>query len=88
MAHDFQMPSESILSAIDCGSTITQVALFGQVAGVPVHWPGTGPQHRRTALNDVMASVRQAIQQLSEVTGWFFLNDQGQLITPERQNGG
>jgi len=35
-----------------------------------------------------MASVRQAIRQLSEVTGWSFLDDHGQLITPERQNGG
>lgn len=88
MAHDFQMPSESIL-AIDCGSTITQVALFGQVAG-EFRFIGRGqaPSTVEPPWNDVMASVRQAIQQLSEVTGWSFLNDQGQLITPERQNGG
>jgi len=35
-----------------------------------------------------MTSVKQAIQQLSEVTGWLFLDDRGQLITPERQNSG
>jgi len=88
MAHDFQMPSESIL-AIDCGSTTTQAALFGQVEGeFRFIARGEAPSSLEPPWNDMMASVRQAIQQLSEVTGWLLLNDRGQLITPERQNGG
>jgi uncharacterized protein (TIGR01319 family) len=36
----------------------------------------------------MMASVRQAIGQLSEVTGWRFLDEQGHVISPEHQGGG
>lgn len=88
MAHDLQMPSESIL-AIDCGSTTTRVTLFGEVGGeFRFIAGGEAPSTVEPPWNDVMASVRQAIRQLSEVTGWLFLDDRGQLITPERQNGG
>ena len=88
MAHDLQMPSESIL-AIDCGSTTTQATLFGQVGGeFRFIARGEAPSTVEPPWNDLMASVRQAIRQLSEVTGWLFLDDRGQLITPERQNGG
>ena len=88
MAHDLQMPSESIL-AIDCGSTTTQASLFGQVGGeYRFIAKGEAPSTVEPPWNDLMASVRQAIWQLSEVTGWLLLDDRGQLITPERQNGG
>ena len=88
MTHDFQMPSESIL-AIDCGSTTTQVTLFGLVGGeFRFIARGEAPSSVEPPWNDVMTSVKQAIQQLSEVTGWLFLDDRGQLITPERQNSG
>ncbi|MBN1135711.1 MAG: glutamate mutase L [Anaerolineae bacterium] len=88
MAHDIRMPTESIL-AIDCGSTTTQVALFGQVAGeFRFIARGQALTTVEPPWNDLMASVRQAIRHLSDVTGWSFLDDRGQLITPERQNGG
>jgi hypothetical protein len=88
MAHELQMPSESIL-AIDCGSTTTLATLFGQVAGeFRFIARGEAPSSVEPPWNDVMASVRQAIQRLSEVAGWVLLDGRGQLITPERQDGG
>ena len=79
---------ESIL-AIDCGSVLTQVLLIDRVNG---HYRlvarGEAPSTVESPWNDVMASVRQAIAQLSEVIGWRFLDEQGQIIRPEHQGGG
>ena len=79
---------ESIL-AIDCGSTTTHVILIDRV----------GEEYRliaRTEVpstveppwSDVTAAVRQALVHLSEVIGWRFLDEAGQIITPEYQGGG
>jgi uncharacterized protein (TIGR01319 family) len=79
---------KSIL-ALDCGSTNTQALLLDQV----------GSRYRLVARaqaastveppwNDVMASVRQAAGQLSRITGWCLLDEGGQIITPEHQDGG
>ncbi len=54
MAHDLQMPSESIL-AIDCGSTTTQVTLFGLVGGeFRFIARGVAPSSVEPPWNDVM----------------------------------
>jgi len=79
---------ESIL-AVDCGSTSTQAMLIDNI----------GPEYRLVARaeapstveppwNDVTASVRQAVEQLTKITGWRFLDERGQIITPENQNAG
>jgi MutL protein len=87
MTHDY-LSDESIL-AIDCGSTVTQAVLVNLVEGeCRFVARGEAPCTVEPPWNDVMASVRQAITQLSEVTGWRFLDDQGQIITPEHQAGG
>ena len=75
--------------ALDCGSTYTQALLLAQV----------GSEYRLIARaqaastveppwNDVMASVRQAVAQLSRITGWPLLDEGRQIITPEHQDSG
>ncbi len=79
---------QSIL-ALDCGSTTTQALLIDQVGG----------EYRLVARteafstveppwNDVTASVRQAVTQLSEVIGWPLLNEREHIISPQQQRGG
>ncbi|RPI58986.1 MAG: hypothetical protein EHM56_00235 [Chloroflexi bacterium] len=79
---------ESIL-ALDCGSTATQALLIDRV----------GSEYRLLARaeaqstveppwNDVSASARQAIAQLSEIIGWPLLGEGGHVIIPQHQGGG
>ncbi len=79
---------ESIL-ALDCGSTVTQALLIDRIDGqYRVVARGEAPSTVEPPWNDVMASVRQAVTRLYEVTGWPLLNERGQIIRPERQGGG
>jgi len=79
---------ESIL-AIDCGSTLTQALLVDRVGGeYRLVARAEAPSTVEPPWNDVMVSVRQAVGKLSEVTGWRFLDEQGQIVTPEHQDGG
>jgi uncharacterized protein (TIGR01319 family) len=79
---------ESIL-ALDCGSTATQALLIDQVnTEYRLVARAEAPSTVEPPWNDLMASVRQAITQLSEITGLPLLNRQGQIITPQQQSGG
>ena len=79
---------ESIL-AIDCGSTTTQAMFIDHVSGeYRLIARSEAPSTVEPPWNDATASVRQALQQLTEITGWRFLDEQGQVITPEHQHGG
>ena len=79
---------ESIL-ALDCGSTATQAMLIDRVnADYRLVARTEAPSTVEPPWNDLMASVRQAIQQISDITGWPLLNSQGQIITPQKQSGG
>ncbi len=79
---------ESIL-ALDCGSTATQALLIDKVnADYRLVAHTQAPSTVEPPWNDLMASVRQAITQISEVTGMPLLNRQGQIITPQQQSGG
>ena len=79
---------ESIL-ALDCGSTATQALLIDRVKTEYRLIARTeAPSTVEPPWNDMMASARQAIMQISDITGWPLLNSQGQLITPQRQSGG
>jgi len=81
-------PVESIL-AIDCGSTTTQAMFIDRVNGeYRLIARAEAPSTAEPPWNDATASVRQALAQLTEITGWNFLDQQGQIITPEHQNGG
>jgi hypothetical protein len=79
---------ESIL-ALDCGCTTTQALLIDRVNGqYRLVARAEAPSTLEPPWNDVMASVRQVIAQLSEVTGWSLLNERRQLISPQQQRGG
>lgn len=79
---------ESIL-ALDCGSTATQALLIDRVnADYRLIARTEAPSTVEPPWNDLMASVRQAITQISEITGWPLLSPQGQIITPQQQSGG
>jgi uncharacterized protein (TIGR01319 family) len=79
---------ESIL-AFDCGSTVTRAVLIDDVNGEPrfiAH--GESPSTVAPPWNNVMASVRQALAQVSDVTQARFLDSQQRIICPEREAGG
>jgi hypothetical protein len=79
---------ESIL-VFDCGSTTTRALLIDQVNGeYRFVAEGTAPSTVEPPWNNVMASVQQAVAQLSEVMHWQFVDGQDHVITPERQGGG
>ncbi len=79
---------ESIL-AIDCGSTTTHVILIDRVEQEYRLVARTEvPSTVEPPWSDVTAAVRQALAHLTEVIGWQFLDEAGQIITPEYQGGG
>jgi uncharacterized protein (TIGR01319 family) len=87
MTHDYTS-IESIL-AIDCGSTVTRVFLIDRVGNeYRLVAQNEAPSTVEPPWSDVTASVRQALNRLSTVTGWRFLDERGQVITPEHQGGG
>ncbi len=82
------LSTESIL-ALDCGSTATQALLIERVNdSYRLVARAEAPSTVEPPWNDLMASVRQAITQVSEITGLPLLNSQGQIITPQQQNSG
>jgi MutL protein len=87
MTRDYML-IESIL-ALDCGSTRTQAILIDQVDGeYRLIARAEAPSTVEPPWNDVMASVRHAVNHLSEIAGWRFLDERGQIITPQHQGGG
>jgi hypothetical protein len=79
---------ESIL-AFDCGSTLTRAMLIDKVDGeYRFVVKGEAPSTVEPPWNNLMAAVRQALNQLSEVTHRQFLDAQEHIITPERKGGG
>lgn len=79
---------ESIL-ALDCGSTTTQASLIDHVEGAYRLVARTeAPSTLEPPWNDVMASARQAVRELSAVTGLPLLNEQGAIISPQQYAGG
>lgn len=87
MTHDYTS-IESIL-AIDCGSTVTRVFLIDRVDNeYRLIAQNEAPSTVEPPWSDVTSSVRQALNQLSAVTGWRFLDERGQVITPQHQSGG
>ncbi|MGD8793360.1 MAG: glutamate mutase L [Anaerolineae bacterium] len=87
MSQDFQYV-ESIL-ALDCGSTTTQALFLDQVGnGYRLVARTQVASTVEPPWNDVMASVRQAVGQISAITGWPLLDERGHLISPSHQGGG
>ena len=87
MTHD-EMSIESVL-AIDCGSTTTQALLVDRVGHeYRLIARAEAPSSKEPPWNDIVVAVRQAVSKLTEITGWRLLDEAGQIITPERQDGG
>ncbi len=85
---DDYMSIESIL-ALDCGSTTTQALLIDQVNGMyRLVARAQAPSTIEPPWNDVLASVRHAVADLTRVTGWPMLNERGQIMSPQHQRGG
>lgn len=81
-------PPELIL-AIDCGSTATRAFLLGRVEGeYRLIAAGLQPASLDPPWNDMMASVRQAVAQISEITGWPLLEENGRILKPGRIGSG
>ena len=79
---------ESIL-AIDCGSSLTRTLLIDLVEGeYRLIAQAEAPSTVEPPWNDIMVSVRQTIQQITQITGWQLLDERGQIITPQRRDGG
>jgi hypothetical protein len=79
---------ESIL-ALDCGSTTTQALLIEHVEGAyRLVAKSEAPSTLEPPWSDVLPSARQAIRELSEVTGLPLLNEQGNIISPQQYAGG
>jgi len=79
---------ESIL-ALDCGSTTTQALLIDRVGGEYRLLARAEAQSTvEPPWNDISASARQAIAQLSDILGWPLLNEGGHVIVPQHQGGG
>lgn len=69
--------------AIDCGSTMTRVVLLDWVEGecCLVGW-SQAPSTLGLLWNDMTVSVRHALEQLEEATGWHLLDERGQIVSP------
>jgi len=76
-------PIGSILVA-DCGTHMTKVVLLDRVAGQYRFIAcGESPTTVEAPWHDLSAGIRHALQQVSDVTGRRFFDDDGDLITPE-----
>jgi hypothetical protein len=79
---------KSIL-AFDFGATSTRALLVEQVEGqYRFIGRGTAPSFLAHPQNEMMAAARQALYDLSAVTGRHYLNRQGQIISPEQGDQG
>ncbi len=80
-------PPKSFLVA-DCGHTNTTVALFDEAAGsYRLIIRATVPTTAADPWANIHLAVRQAIQQISDITGRTLLNPRGDLIRPARASG-
>jgi hypothetical protein len=74
---------------IDCGTSVTRAHLLGRVDG---HYryiaAGTAPSTLLPPWNDLMPSVRQAVDQVTKITGHNLLDDRGQIIRPDGDGAG
>ena len=73
---------------VDCGSTTTRAVLVDLVDG-RYRFIAKGEAASTAACDarDLMVGVRSAIDQVAEITGRSFLNEDGTLITPEQTGG-
>ncbi len=81
------MASANSLLVADCGSIFTKVSLFGLVEGqYRLMARGEAPSTALPPQGDITHGIIQAISVIEQITGRRFFS-QGQLITPEGENG-
>ncbi len=81
------MASANSLLVADCGSVFTKVSLFGLVEGqYRLMARGEAPTTILPPQSDITQGIIEAINIIEHITGRQFLS-QGQLITPEEENG-
>jgi len=81
------MASANSLLVADCGSIFTKVSLFGLVEGqYRLMARGEAPTTVLPPQSDITHGIIEAIGIIEHITGRQFLS-QGQLITPEEENG-
>jgi hypothetical protein len=79
--------ADSVL-AIEIGTISTRVILFDVVEG-RYRFLGQGnvPTTAYAPINDVSVGVKEALDQLHDITGRVFFNSDGQIIIPSQPNG-
>ena len=81
------MASANSLLVADCGTVFTKVSLFGLVEGqYRLMARGEAPTTILPPQSDITHGIIEAIGIIEQVTGRQFLS-QGQLVTPEDENG-
>ncbi len=79
--------SANSLLVADCGTVFTKVSLFGLVEGqYRLMARGEAPTTLLPPQNDITQGIIEAIGIIEQITGRQFLS-QGQLVTPEEENG-
>ncbi len=79
--------SANSLLVADCGTVFTKVSLFGLVEGqYRLMARGEAPTTILPPQNDITQGIIEAIGIIEQITGRQFLS-QGQLVTPEEENG-
>ncbi len=81
------MASANSLLVADCGAIFTKVSLFGLVEGqYRLMARGEAPTTALPPQSDITQGIMQAVTIIEQITGRQFFS-QGQLITPEEENG-
>ncbi|GAC1563829.1 MAG: glutamate mutase L [Ktedonobacteraceae bacterium] len=81
------MASANSLLVADCGTIFTKVSLFGLVEGqYRLMARGEAPTTTLPPQSDITHGIIEAIAIIEQITGRRFLS-QGQLVTPEEENG-
>ena len=72
----------------DCGTVTTTVALFDTVAGHHrLVARASAPTTADAPQSNLLVGIRQAIRQISEITGRVLLDERGQLMMPAHTTG-
>jgi len=76
------------LLAVDCGAVFTKVSLLGLVEGqYRLMACGEAPTTVQLPQLDIAEGIIQAIQTIEFITGRHFIDENKQVISPERTNG-
>lgn len=79
--------ADSVL-AIEIGTISTRVILFDVVEGrYRFLGQGSVPTTAGAPMNDVSVGVKEALDQLNDITGRVLFNPEGQLVIPSQPNG-